>query len=53
MEDTHNAFTRFKTEFPEVYARYEALGKEVHENIGPLSENSRWLIKILPDFQLL
>ena len=46
MEDTHKAFTRFKTEFPEVYARYEALGKEVHENIGPLGENSRWLIKI-------
>ena len=46
MEDSHKIFTRFKEEFPEVYARHEALGKEVHENAGPLQENSRWLIKI-------
>jgi alkylhydroperoxidase/carboxymuconolactone decarboxylase family protein YurZ len=46
MEDIHKVFTRFKDEFPQVYARHEALGKEVHESAGPLDENSRWLIKI-------
>lgn len=46
MEDIHKPFTRFKAEFPEVYGRYEALGKEIHEKVGPLEENSRWLIKI-------
>jgi alkylhydroperoxidase/carboxymuconolactone decarboxylase family protein YurZ len=46
MEDMHQIFTRFKEEFPEVYNKHEALGKEIHENGGPLGENSRWLIKI-------
>ncbi len=46
MEDIHEIFTRFKDEFPEVYARHEALGKEIHDQGGPLPENSRWLIKI-------
>ena len=46
MKDIHKVFTRFKEEFPEVYARHEALGREVHENAGPLGEASRWLIKI-------
>lgn len=46
MEDIHENFTRFKEEFPEVFARHEALGKEIHEKVGPLPENSRWLIKI-------
>jgi len=46
MEDIHKVFTRFKEEFPEVYARHKALGREVHEKVGPLGENSRWLIKI-------
>jgi len=46
MDNIHEIFTRFKDEFPGVYARHEALGKEIHENTGPLTENSRWLIKI-------
>jgi alkylhydroperoxidase/carboxymuconolactone decarboxylase family protein YurZ len=46
MEDIHKIFTRFKEEFPEVFARHEALGKEIHEKVGPLGERSRWLIKI-------
>ena len=46
MEDIHAMFTRFKDEFPQVHARHAALGKEIHENAGPLPENSRWLIKI-------
>ena len=31
MEDIHNTFTRFKEEFPEVFTRHEALGKEIHD----------------------
>ena len=46
MEDIHQIFTRFKEEFPEIYNRDEALGKEIHEKAGPLGETSRWLIKI-------
>ena len=46
MKDTHDIYTRFKKEFPEVHAKHEALGKEVHEGVGPLEEKSRWLIKI-------
>jgi alkylhydroperoxidase/carboxymuconolactone decarboxylase family protein YurZ len=46
MENIQEIFTRFKDEFPEVHARHEALGKEIHENAGPLAEKSRWLIKI-------
>jgi alkylhydroperoxidase/carboxymuconolactone decarboxylase family protein YurZ len=46
MEDIHKIFTQFKEEFPEIHAKHEALGKEVHEKGGPLAEKSRWLIKI-------
>ena len=46
MKDMHEIFTRFKQEFPEVYAKYEALGQEIHEHAGPLDEKLRWLIKI-------
>lgn len=46
MEDIHKVFTQFKKEFPGIHARHEALGKEVHEKGGPLTEKSRWLIKI-------
>ena len=46
MEDIHQLFTEFKKEFPEIHAKHEALGKEIHENSGPLSEKTRWLIKI-------
>ena len=46
MENIHEIYTRFKDEFPEIHARHEALGKEIHENAGPLTEKSRWLIKI-------
>ena len=46
MEDIHQIFTRFKEEFPEIYNRHQALGKEIHEKAGPLGETSRWLIKI-------
>jgi len=46
MEDIHKIFRQFKKEFPEVHLKHEALGKEIHEKGGPLSEKSRWLIKI-------
>jgi alkylhydroperoxidase/carboxymuconolactone decarboxylase family protein YurZ len=46
MEDTHKIFSEFKEEFPEIHEKHEALGKEVHEKAGPLSDQSRWLIKI-------
>ena len=46
MEDVHQIFSQFKAEFPEIHEKHEALGKEVHENGGPLDEKSRWLIKI-------
>jgi alkylhydroperoxidase/carboxymuconolactone decarboxylase family protein YurZ len=46
MEDVHKIFSQFKEEFPKIHEKHEALGKEVHEKGGPLSENSRWLIKI-------
>ncbi len=46
MEDLHEIFTRFKEDFPKVYSGHEALGKEIHENSGPLDEKTRWLLKI-------
>jgi alkylhydroperoxidase/carboxymuconolactone decarboxylase family protein YurZ len=46
MEDIHKIFSEFKAEFPQIHARQEALGKEVHEKGGPLDVKSRWLIKI-------
>jgi len=46
MEDLHDIFKRFKEDFPKVYSGHEALGKEIHENSGPLQERTRWLLKI-------
>jgi AhpD family alkylhydroperoxidase len=46
MEDLHVIFTKFKDDFPKIYSDHEALGKEIHENSGPLDEKTRWLIKI-------
>ncbi len=46
MKDIHKIFSLFKEEFPEIHDKHEALGKEVHEKGGPLTENTRWLIKI-------
>ena len=46
MEDLHGIFAKFKEEFPMVYSSHEVLGKEIHENSGPLSDRIRWLIKI-------
>ena len=46
MKDLHPIFTKFKKEFPEIHARNEALGREIHEGSGPLPNKTRWLLKI-------
>ena len=46
MQDLHKIFTVFKKEFPKAWSHYEALGREIHENGGPLPEKVRWLIKV-------
>ncbi len=46
MKDLHEIFTQFKQDFPKVFDDHEALGREIHEKSGPLSEQLRWLIKI-------
>ncbi len=46
MKDFHEIFTRFKEDFPKVHSVHEALGKEIHEDSGPLHEKTRWLLKI-------
>jgi AhpD family alkylhydroperoxidase len=46
MKDLHKIFTVFKQEFPRVWSHYDALGKEIHEDGGPLPEKVRWLIKV-------
>jgi 4-carboxymuconolactone decarboxylase len=46
MKDIHDAFKKFKKEFPAVYKAHEALGKQIHEKSGPLSEKTRWLMKV-------
>ena len=46
MRDVHDVLTVLKKDFPRVYRKHEALGKEIHEQSGPLDEKVRWLIKI-------
>lgn len=46
MKEIHEAFKKFKNEFPSIHEAHEALGKEIHEKAGPLPEKFRWLIKI-------
>jgi AhpD family alkylhydroperoxidase len=46
MKDFHPIFTKFKEDFPKVHEMHEALGKEIHENSGPLDDKTRWKIKI-------
>ena len=48
MEDIHDIFTVFKKEFPEIYSKHEALGKEIHEKSGPLSEKTRASLEAQP-----
>ena len=46
MEDLHKIFTKFKKDFPKIYSDHEALGREIHENSGPIPDKIRWLLKI-------
>ncbi len=46
MQDLHEIFTEFKNDYPKVFLDHEALGKEIHEQSGPLPENIRWLVKV-------
>jgi 4-carboxymuconolactone decarboxylase len=46
VKDVHDIFTAFKKDFPEINQGHEALGKIIHEKSGPLSEKTRWLIKV-------
>jgi alkylhydroperoxidase/carboxymuconolactone decarboxylase family protein YurZ len=46
MKDIHPVLTLLKKQFPKVYKKHEALGKEIHEGAGPLPEKVRWLLKI-------
>jgi AhpD family alkylhydroperoxidase len=46
MKDIHEVFSKFKVDFPSVYAGHEDLGSEIHEKSGPLPEKTRWLMKI-------
>lgn len=46
MEDFHDIYSQFKKDFPKVHEVEEALGREIHENSGPLDEKTRWMIKI-------
>jgi AhpD family alkylhydroperoxidase len=46
MEDFHAIFSQFKDEFPKIHEIHETLGKEIHENSGPLDAKTCWLLKI-------
>jgi len=46
MKDIHDAFKRFKSEFPAINKVHEELGREIHERSGPLPEKTRWLMKV-------
>jgi 4-carboxymuconolactone decarboxylase len=46
MKDIHEAFKKFKKEFPAISEAHEALGKVIHEKSGPLPEKTRWLMKV-------
>ena len=46
MKNIHELYIYFKEDFPKVNEKYEELGRQIHEDSGPLGEKERWLIKI-------
>ncbi|MGD2253009.1 MAG: carboxymuconolactone decarboxylase family protein [Anaerolineales bacterium] len=46
MEVYHELYAQFKERFPEVDAKHQDLGQEIHVNAGPLPEKTRWLMKM-------
>jgi 4-carboxymuconolactone decarboxylase len=47
MKDLHPIFMKFKEEFSDIHTKNEALGREIHEESGPLTDKTRWLLKIV------
>lgn len=46
MEDRYPVFVQFKSQYPEIYEKTEALGEFIHQQGGPLPDKTRWLIKL-------
>jgi alkylhydroperoxidase/carboxymuconolactone decarboxylase family protein YurZ len=46
MEDIHEIFTIFKSEFPGLYERIDSTGHALHVEGGPLEDRTRALLKI-------
>lgn len=46
MEDVHEIYTIFKSEYPELNERIEAGGRALHVEGGPLDERVRSLLKV-------
>lgn len=46
MDNIRDLLETFQKDFPEIYNKYEALGKEIHLEAGPLPEKTRWLLKV-------
>lgn len=47
MEDINRIFTKFKEDYPEVFQKYNDMGKIIHESAGPLDEKTRCIIKLV------
>ncbi|MCL5735631.1 MAG: carboxymuconolactone decarboxylase family protein [Actinobacteria bacterium] len=46
MKDQYALFAEFKSQFPEIHEKNEALGEYIHQHGGPLDEKTRWLVKV-------
>jgi 4-carboxymuconolactone decarboxylase len=46
MEDIHEVFTVFKSEFPGLYEKIDATGHALHVEGGPLDDRTRALLKV-------
>jgi hypothetical protein len=48
MEDIREAFTAFKSEFPGLYEKIDAGGRAVQVEGGPLDEQTRAQLLVIP-----
>ena len=46
LKEVPKLYADFKARFPEILAKNEELGIQIHEQGGPLDEKTRWLIKL-------
>lgn len=46
MKDQYPLYSQFKTEYPEIFEKNEALGEYVHQQAGPLDDKVRSLVKV-------